>query len=211
MRAGARALLPTSSPFFSVRRRFVSTHSTRRTVGAGVCDQCVALAPVVMVTVRATHSETNDPPRSCVSACSRSPVRSRSRSTTVRGACLALPRVCVCVCVRARARVRIQVEVFRNALEALYGGSCELLRFANRMISFFSAVGSMQEACTTGEEMDERDRDIFFFGRWIDSFVDRLLFGLKFEGEERCWEADVLFGIGLLFLGLFRIDTRFSN
>lgn len=69
----------------------------------------------------------------------------------------------------------------------------------------------MQEACTTGEEMDERDRDIFFFGRWIDSFVDRLLFGLKFEGEERCWEADVLFGIGLLFLGLFRIDTRFSN
>lgn len=44
----------------------------------------------------------------------------------------------------------------------------------------------MQEACTTGEEMDERDRDIFFFGRWIDSFVDRLLFGLKFEGEERC-------------------------
>ena len=103
VRAGARALLPTSSPFFSVRRRFVSTHSTRRTVGAGVCDQCVALAPVVMVTVRATHSETNDPPRSCVSACSRSPVRSRSRSTTVRGACLALPRVCVCVCVRASA------------------------------------------------------------------------------------------------------------
>ena len=117
-----------------------------------------------------------------------------------------MPRApaCVCVCVRARARaeraasdghesavrararVRIQVEVFRNALEALYGGSCELLRFANRMISFFSAVGSMQEACTTGEEMDERDRDIFFFGRWIDSFVDRLLFGLKFEGEERC-------------------------
>ena len=68
-----------------------------------------------------------------------------------------MPRApaCVCVCVRARARaergasdghesavrararVRIQVEVFRNALEALYGGSCELLRFANRMISFF--------------------------------------------------------------------------
>ena len=154
VRAGARALLPTSSPFFSVRRRFVSTHSTRRTVGAGVCDQCVALAPVVMVTVRATHSETNDPPRSCVSACSRSPVRSRSRSTTVRGACLALPRVCVRVCACARAR---------RAGGERRPRRCELLRFANRMISFFFPPLGICRKRVQRERRWMREIGIFFF------------------------------------------------
>lgn len=62
----------------------------------------------------------------------------------------------------------------------------------------------MQEACTTGEEMDERDRDIFFFGS-----IPLLIVCYSVRNSEEKREADVLFGIGLLFLGLFRIDTRF--
>lgn len=92
-------LLPTSLLLRQEVRLYALDSTHRR---AGVCDQCVALAPVVMVTVRATHSETNDPPRSCVSACLA--VRSRSRSTTVRDAC-------VRACARVRSCVRVPPRV----------------------------------------------------------------------------------------------------
>lgn len=54
-----------------------------------------------------------------------------------------------------------------------------------------------------------REIGIFFFlgGGSIPLLI--VCYSVRNSEEKR--EADVLFGIGLLFLGLFRIDTRFSN
>lgn len=137
-------LLPTSLLLRQEVRLYALDSTHRR---AGVCDQCVALAPVVMVTVRATHSETNDPPRSCVSACLAVPralaLALHHRQGCVRACLRARSRSCVRMCdescMRERAYmcVRIQVEVFRNALEALYEAAEAARSPAFRMISFF--------------------------------------------------------------------------
>lgn len=178
----------------------------------------------------ARHAQrTNDPPRSCVSACRVAPlypVRSRSPPSGVRACVCAraraprkraaseghepLCRVCVC----ARARARIQVEVFRNALEPLYEAA-EAARCVSRIEWFVFSLSlffsSMEIWEYAGSVYTGGDGGIFFWT--VDrSFVDRLLFDLKlvFRRKRERWDVRrqmflFFFRCGKFYLGLFGI------
>lgn len=177
----------------------------------------------------ARHAQrTNDPPRSCVSACRVAPlypVRSRSRSTTVRGACVrararhvsgrrarGTNRCAACVYARARAqgsRLRfLETHLSRSTRRRKLRGAFRESNDLFFLSLFFSCMEIWEYA---GSVYTGGDGGIFFWT--VDrSFVDRLLFGLKlvFRRKRERWDVRrqmflFFFRCGKFYLGLFGI------